>query len=347
MTALVVILGAGASHDCSSGSVETRHELQPPLVKDLFASHREFAQIQNHYPLAEAAAAEIRRTLLEGSIPLEEFLRTRLRDSEDRYARLRYRQVPLYLQHLLTTVGALPSEGQPVLPGFTRQPDNYDVLLNETLQLDRVVYITLNYDTILDQRLQTYPGGLADIDAYCTPGRNWGLYKLHGSVDWVRPIRDRLTSTYAGMTTSRYLELLGALDDIELDPSFLVSRGYLESRRYDGDRTLYYPALSAPLGAEDELSCPESHVESLRTELGEIGDLDVLVIGYSGLDKEVLKLVRDNAGGIRSLLVANRSEEASFAAATTFGNLWEGRRITEDSLFPGGFTELVSTGRLR
>jgi hypothetical protein len=37
--------------------------------------------------------------------------------------------------------------------GFTRQPDHYDVLLNLTLPLDRVVYLTLNYDTLLDQRL--------------------------------------------------------------------------------------------------------------------------------------------------------------------------------------------------
>ena len=82
---LIVILGAGASYDCSSGLVETRPEWRPPLVTDLFDSRAHtFAPILNEYPLAEAAAAEMRWALRDDAVALEEFRRTKLRDSTDR-----------------------------------------------------------------------------------------------------------------------------------------------------------------------------------------------------------------------------------------------------------------------
>src|SRR5438874_9072993 len=97
MAELVVVIGAGASFDCASDEVERDAGLRPPLVKDLFGNKKDFAQILNHYPLAEMAAAEIRTTLRDEAVALEEYLRTRLRDADDAYARLRYRQIPLYL----------------------------------------------------------------------------------------------------------------------------------------------------------------------------------------------------------------------------------------------------------
>jgi hypothetical protein len=45
---------------------------------------------------------------------------------------------------------------------------------------------------------------------------------------------------------------------------------------------LYYPALSAPLGAEDELVCPKPHEEFVRAQLDAYAEFDLLVIGYSG-----------------------------------------------------------------
>ena len=174
---LVVIIGAGASYDCASELVDKDPRLQPPLVKDLFSTG--FAGILHRYPLAQAAAADIRRAIepvSENAVPLERYLREQMRDATDSYTRRRYRQIPLYLQDVLFTVS--DTNGR----GYTKEPDNYNALLNRVLPLDNVLFLTLNYDTLLDDRLFIY-GSPTSLPSYVSdPG--WALVKLHGSVNW-------------------------------------------------------------------------------------------------------------------------------------------------------------------
>lgn len=165
---LVVITGAGASYDCSSNHVVVRDDFRPPLVVQLFAGLPRYAEILHEYPLAEAAAADIRPALASGSVAVEQFLRERLRESDDTYAQRRYRWVPLYLQHLLHAISRTNGTG------FTQHPDHYDTLVNAALELDEAVFITLNYDTLLDERLfnQTLPvsATVPSMDDYAPPG---------------------------------------------------------------------------------------------------------------------------------------------------------------------------------
>ncbi|MGA9762632.1 MAG: hypothetical protein WBQ14_09430 [Gaiellaceae bacterium] len=348
MAGLVVILGAGASFDCTSSAIGEKNDgLRPPLVKDLFSSTQSFAAILNEYPLAEMAAAEIRVTLANESVALEDYLRTRLRDADDRYARLRYRQVPTYLQQLFYEISR-PAEGRQGVAGYTRQPDNYDALLNETLALERVLFVTLNYDTILDQRLGQYEGGLFSLDSYVTAHRNWALFKLHGSVNWGREVYGLPIPTPppSSIGTNEYLRLLQQVQNLDLGKISFRLGGISDSRYDQRSGSLYYPALSAPLGAEDELSCPADHVSTLKQQLHDLGELNVLVIGYSGLDKEMLRLLPESAHGLKTLLVANGNSGASALAADTFSNLWSLGGFSEDSVFGGTFSELISTGRL-
>jgi hypothetical protein len=63
------------------------------------------------------------------------------------------------------------------------------------------------------------------------------------------------------------------------------------------------------LGSEDELVCPPNHVDFVRQRLKSIDGLNLLVIGYSGLDQEVLRLFRESNNTVRSLLVINYERE--------------------------------------
>jgi hypothetical protein len=73
----------------------------------------------------------------------------------------------------------------------------------------------------------------------------------------------------------------------------------------------YYPAIAMPLGPEhDSITCPPEHIEALEAWL-KARELDVLVIGYSGLDTDVLGRVRDARPSIRSLCIVNKGEEAT------------------------------------
>jgi hypothetical protein len=345
---LVVLIGAGASFDCTSADVQKDADLTPPLVKDLFAQRGTFARILNAYPLAAMAAAEIRSTLPNEAIALEAYLSERLRASTDDYARRRYRQIPLYLQELFHRISApaSPDELSPV--GFTRQPDNYDVLLNATLSLDRVVYITLNYDTLLDQRLGSYSTGFRTLADYIPANRNWTLAKLHGSINWARPLTRELAADRGQMPREAYVEHVNGLDELELDRHVVMRGGDLETMRFNGGRIVYYPALSAPLGAADELSCPPEHVAHLKRVLGEMGEINLLVIGYSGLDQEVLQLLAESTTGLSQLLVANGTSEASVAAADKIATaLGHEGAFPADAPYRGGFGDLVSSGALR
>ena len=251
---LIVVLGAGASADSVSPHVTgTNRVRQPPLVRQLF--DQRFADILNRYPMAQFAAADIRR-LDQTSVSIEEFLRKEYAGSTVELTRRKFLSVPLYLQEVMLSVSC----------DYSPQPDNYDLLISHVFDLlaetdTNVLFVTLNYDLILDRRLdQITP--LDTLDSYVHPDRRWALIKLHGSVEWgrmvtTRPLTDGLTNPPAELEVA---------DDIMLarGPLSELGEGRLDSLRYQEvpphGATLLYPALSAPLGEEDELSCPPEHV---------------------------------------------------------------------------------------
>ena len=78
---LVVILGAGASADSASARVAGRElNWRPPLVTELFAER--FVNTLNQYPVAQAAAADIRR-VEQSSLSIEQFLRETYADRQE------------------------------------------------------------------------------------------------------------------------------------------------------------------------------------------------------------------------------------------------------------------------
>jgi hypothetical protein len=306
---LLVILGAGASFDCATGSGGQLHaDLRPPLVTQLFETRPAFTRILRHYPLAQKAAADIRPAIADSSVAIEEFLRETLRDSEFDHRRDQYWAIPLYLQHLLFEVSRWAYRPQ---SGYAEQPDCYDRLINAALQVDEVTFVSLNYDDIFDQRLFVHDA-LDSLSHYLSPNRNWALIKLHGSINWGRRVLNVPTRVLGREATdsvfSQTFAHLGLdiklSDEIELRPQSTVR----ETRLTHGS-DLYFPALSAPLGAEDDLVCPPEHVTYLKKITGHHDPLDLLVIGYSGLDVSVLKLVSWGGRTIRSLGVVSDSKE--------------------------------------
>ena len=174
---LIVITGAGASYD--STGIEPRDlNWQPPLVKELFAERAAFHPILDFYPDAQTLAPDLRVATRTGSVGLETYLRDQVLRSPSAYDRRRYRAIPLYLQHLLHEVSE----------HYTTHPVNYDRLINGVLRsANEVIFLTLNYDTILDSRLEQH-AHVRSLSDYIRPDFAWSLIKLHGSVDWARRI---------------------------------------------------------------------------------------------------------------------------------------------------------------
>jgi hypothetical protein len=309
---LIVLLGAGASYDCASDNVEKDLRRRPPLTSELF--RRDFSEILNRYPLAEAAAADIEPGLAAKPVALETYLRETLRDSTHLHRRLQFRAVPLYLQDLFFEISAW----DPPMRGYTIHPDNYNRLISAALELDQVVFVTLNYDTLLDRRLFAY-APLETMDSYIHGHRNWSLIKLHGSVNWGRLV----TSAWRLPPTDPHLanafRALGddftVASDVVLRTAHDIRGVRHEGAGQSGSGALYYPALSAPLGPGDEITCPPSHVEHLRSRLVAQDGLNLLVIGYSGLDSEVLKLLSLSRNSLKTLTVVSELQDAARTTA--------------------------------
>src|ERR1044072_4331159 len=309
---LLVIMGAGASFDCTSAHVQRNPEYQPPLVTQLFEHRATFTEILHRYPLAEQAAADIRPALAEGTLEIERLLREELRDSGYAHKRRQYWAVPLYLQDLFFQIGRWDSG-----IGYAEHPDIYDRLLNATLAVDEVTYVTLNYDNLFDRRLFAY-APLESMVSYLGDGQNWALIKLHGSVDWGRRIlhqQPAVDDLYLANTFAAFGEKIPFDSTIELRKKVDIQSMRAERDGY-GRTTLFYPALSAPLGPQDDLVCPDPHLQYLRDRTGDPDPLDVLVIGYSGLDQSVLDAVAWGGRRMNSLTVVSGDPDSTREAAS-------------------------------
>ncbi len=312
-TPLVVLVGAGASYDCTSNPPsETFDPLaaswRPPLVRGLFSD--QFSKTLAEYPLVQMAASEINAAMRAAdatgqSIAVEQFIRERYRDSSHESDRKKFASIPWYLQEIIYEAGK----------SYTRNPDHLGLLVSAALRLPEVVFVTLNYDTILDRRLTAFDQ-IASMGGYVAEHRPWSLIKPHGSVNWGREIDASegwaTSDIYRGSRVprltgeTRYLDPESTLQELRLGPGW------------------HFPALSVPLGAPDEIVCPDDHIEFLKRRLANCdGRIHLLVAGYSGLDDEVLRIFKElGVTAVTGRIVVNGEEEA-FQVRSRLGNAME------------------------
>lgn len=312
---LFVILGAGSSYDASSLHADGMLT-RPPLVRDLFDGRWHF--ILDRYPLAKHAAPDIRDAMMgsgSDAVSLEEFLRTRYRHSSDEYDKRRWYSILAYLQHLLWWVSlpdlrAPSAESRPA--EFRYEPDRLSRVGNLLIdEWDHVCFITLNYDLILDRYLAEL-NRLVTIGDFISHPR-WSLIKLHGSVTW----KYKLSQSVNLSDIPPNIEDLLEQDRIFHDWSFEDDARYVVR---DGNGTYPgFPALSAPLGEEDELVCPPEHVSFVQDKLRNADALNLLVIGYSAYDRAVLNLLAESKRPLRSLYVVSENAQIAQEVAERIG----------------------------
>lgn len=347
VSSVVVITGAGASFDCVSGHVHPDSPaLRPPLTKDLFSTV--WKGTLENYPLARQAAAGIRQAMSqtgEDAIALEDYLRERMATSESPHVQRCYRQVPLYLQDVLSQASS-----------FTRDPDNYNLLVTRALEMDDALFLTLNYDTLLDSRFAEYtPLVSGDRDWYVSADSRWSLIKLHGSVNW--GWRLDLLETHESLSRGgrdTYNKVIDDYVEAQQLPAFENDRlevfavgQNLDKTRWDTsiETAVYYPALALPLGPGDELVCPSTHLEVASETLKRMDGLNILVIGYSGLDERVLQLLSASGNSIRRLLVAN-GDATPTRTVENIATALEAKPIKDEWASNHDFSSLVRTGTL-
>lgn len=284
---VVVLIGAGASHVCGPQVVAAD---RPPLTTQLFKTARA-VDLLRIYSLAQDAGFVIEDEMsADNSIAFEQALGGLVSDEQPHRQQMAL-AVPPFLQALLLQYSQT----------LSTESRRYSRLVDALLRLRTTVhFVSLNYDTLLDQRLANYTP-LVDISDYIDTHYGWSLIKPHGSVSWYREQHGsfdprRFEPGYEPVLTPikmvdvRHLEIGDVRSPHTRDPHGSTSR---------------YPALALPMGAKDELVLPPSHLDAFQRLLARASQIDLLVLGYSGIDTEVLDLIKTAPCEIRRLTVVN------------------------------------------
>jgi hypothetical protein len=349
---VLVIVGAGASRDLIPFHEGTLTNIgwfddnmdKPPLTQHVFRDDTMTKAILDKYQGARNLAATIRLELLQNERPLEPLLKE-YSESTSQPLASQFVEIPLYLQDLFAEVSK-----------YTNQPTNYQrlaqVLFADEASTDRIVFVTLNYETLLDDVLFSDFFGRPRVGIESYVGERCMLVKLHGSVNWVRAL------TYRSPTaTFNQIQYLAALRNLgfaqlkeEIVPDIQVraptAQRWEEGRLDNGGHyhhTLYYPALSIPLGSYDPyFACPAEHIEALKAVLPECNA--VLAIGTSARDGDLLGLLRDCLKDVVQFHIVDSGPEATDGTWQRLREVPQLNRARLVTRYPGGFSEFILSG---
>jgi hypothetical protein len=325
MAGIAVILGAGGSFDCAQpGMAGVNMDWRPPLVHQLFESR--FTKILRKYQKVAAIQPSIQDRIDVNNENLEAVLK-RLAAAPQLPIRRQFQEVPLYLQELIGEVGMHFTSGM-----GTR----YDTLVSliEQSSFDSALYITVNYDRLLDTALaRLYDQQFNSTDDYCPSDRRWALFKLHGSVDWgKRVLNGRIRDGY-------WVDLDAGESDPKLASEITVL-GNHQQRQKDSIE-FYYPALSVPIGGKEDFGCPPAHVDELKRRLQKCSH--VLVIGFSCLDTHVVNLLR-GLPSLKHMLIVNGDAEPNGRSAFNRLRTVTSNFVADEVIVPTGFGAAMRGG---
>lgn len=324
---VVVIIGAGASF--ASGRYASAD--RPPLTRRLFETDKAKALLRT-YVLANNASRVIRRRMeADDTVAFEQALRS-LREDGLAHRRQMSLALPPYLQALMLEYSQ----------ELYADAERYSVLIDELLKLEtHILFVSLNYDTLLDSNLAAF-SRLDKIGDYVSLDRKWSLIKPHGSANWFIELDRGFDPTRPSddLVIPRHMNIRSVpVEDFALakvrDVPFVNEHG--PARRY--------PAIALPEGPKDELVLPPEHLDHLTWTLDEAHEIDVLCLGYSALDTEVLDLIAKRKARIRRMTIVNRDPEAALSVYHTIHG--RGIEAAWPDVFDGSYEEWIDRDGLR
>ena len=340
-----VILGAGASFDVwDRGTSVIDEKWKPPLTASLFniSENIGYQQILSLYPRATALIQELATiSVTEGASGIENQLRYYAEHTDER-VRGHFKYIPPYLRDLLHHASTR----------YVYAPSCY-VQLALTLLTGKhpheVLFLVLNYDTLMDKALSYVDGSLIfnAISDYVIRGRQANVVKLHGSVNWFRKLRSARTTGWNEMVDEAELDVLSKPAESEVLVLHTVER-VIEAEAPQ-DRLALYPLLTAPLAGKGPTAyvCPESHIEFSRRFLS--GCRKFLVIGSSGLDEDLLSLLDSSIDRPVYVQIVdyNGAEQTLDNFRINVRGFQAVRQMSENPTYDRGFRDYLYAGELR
>jgi hypothetical protein len=310
---LMVILGAGASYDAINEIVHgnVNDGVRPPLSEQLVASRSGFSAAALRHPPAVAAIDELRRAVgggrnLEAQLAVMQARAARsCPPGKLELAALRY--------YIRDVVGACSSAVESI--GFT----NHLQLVRTIEQWrygsdDPVLYVTFNYDTILERALADVLGlSMKNLDSY-VGNRHAHLYKLHGSTNWWHKT-GRWIRALDGHTAEAFA--IANLADLDIRGEYVKGAEAFgeEAQRSAGDMVeVRFPAIAIPVEEKPHFELPPHHEAKLRELLPSVNH--VISVGWRGAETHFMDLLaaswKDHKSPIHGI-TATHSEPGAIA----------------------------------
>lgn len=294
---VAVVLGAGASHDAwNSAGPPVDLAWKPPLARELFGTRPAFWEVLRLYRGAALLASELGELAAGDTFNIEAKLREFANHSDPRVVE-HFKEVPPYLRHLIVRVVA----------GYTgtfNPGTHLRFVLNLLGHGVQVACIDLNYDPYIEMALAHFDDNLIirGMDDYVSPGRQAILCKVHGSIDWGTPLPQ---------TGASWRDTLRLFDPTKRGETIFCPSRRDETHFMSHDQKLLYPVLTAPLAGKGhtDLVCPESHLDALRSFLGDCERF--IFIGTSGQDEDVLALLHESVRTVEMIDYVTNSEASA------------------------------------
>lgn len=334
---VTVILGAGASAGLHNEQGPSNSGLRPPLANELFVARPEFREHLLKYPGAhQLQQAELGAMSSKNTFPLEEKLREYAKDPNSDI-RDQFKYIPPYFRDIIRRCASGYLAGS---------PGAYATFLHQLLRpaAHDVLFIVLNYDTILENALNIYYGNtfpMSQFQHYIS-GRASGrpmVVTMHGSTNWFQQLPDAEDWKAA---LAQFDPLSSPTHAIVWDPS--EADGAQHSYALGGARWIY-PIITAPLAGKDEtqLVCPPDHLTEMVRFVRSCRKY--VSIGTSGLDSDLLTLLDEHVPEHSRLHVVTLGDAATVTrrlTAAVAGFRW----YLQPNQYDGGFIQYLDEGDL-
>lgn len=279
---LLVIAGAGASFDSISSrpiSTSSYEEHRPPVADNLFSPRPAFEDIQRLIPQVRQVATLLHHRANGESV---EDVLARFSGEATHNARrpVQLAAVRFYLQGVIARCEERWYREHPV---STNMDALYDQIENARHERTHALFVTFNYDRLIEHALENSGQHFSSLDDYIARGRT-RVIKLHGSVDWVRPIKPMDTREFGGSGWTVARQVSDAILSLP-EPGAIEIGGDVPSS--STRNRIAIPAIAIPVKAKDRFECPDSHVTALREALPEVRA--ILTVGWRAGEQYFLK----------------------------------------------------------
>jgi hypothetical protein len=328
---LTVIFGAGASYD-SVPAIPAGNEYRPPLANELFGDRSLFALSIENLRTIQPIIPRLRHIAGRGVESVLMEIQEEAAQNPERSRQLM--AVRYYIQTVLATV---ERGWKSASHGVT----NYKTLLDDISQWrqvnETVCLITFNYDTILDDAVAGLGQSIDSLDDYIFGRSCFKLFKVHGSINWVRFLETpwRLPQDLSPWSVAQ--------DNINRAPELRLTKTFAKtSSQLTGviNNLSTIPAIAVPLERKSAFESPDSHLLELERVLPETDRL--LVIGWRAMERHFLDLLTKHVKNADSGLIVAKDESEGRDILARIGPALPGVPI-KWAVSKGGFSHLTIT----